>query len=143
MVLLGQHMYDNYAEAVDETLTCVMTQADVRRLLLSDLRIATRIAEILGKRLVQMERRLSDTAFKTVPQRIATTLTTLATDRPARAGAQRIALTHEQLAALAGTSRETATKTLGEFAERGLIRLGRGKITILAVDRLAAEAGDA
>jgi CRP/FNR family cyclic AMP-dependent transcriptional regulator len=54
MVLLGQRMYDNYAEAVDETLTCVMSRADVHRLLLSDPRIAARIAEILGRRLVQM-----------------------------------------------------------------------------------------
>lgn len=143
MVLLGQRMYDNYAEAVDETLTCVMSQADVRRLLLSDSRIATRIAEILGRRLVQMERRLSDTMFKTVPQRIAATLSTLVTGQPPTAGAHQITLTHEQLAALAGTSRETATKALGDLAERGLLRLGRGKITILDPDWFATEAGDA
>jgi CRP-like cAMP-binding protein len=40
-------------------------------------------------------------------------------------------LTHEQLAALAATSRETTTKILGEFADRGLITLGRARITIL------------
>jgi CRP-like cAMP-binding protein len=34
------------------------------------------------------------------------------------------------LAALAGTSRETATKILGEFAGQGLVGLGRGWINI-------------
>ena len=53
-----------------------------------------------------------------------------------------VALTHDQLAALVGTSRETATKVLGEFADRGLIRRGRGRITLLDIDGLAAEAGD-
>jgi CRP-like cAMP-binding protein len=53
-----------------------------------------------------------------------------------------VALTHEQIAALVGTSREAATKILDDFASRGLVRLGRGRITLLDRDRLRAEAGD-
>jgi hypothetical protein len=34
MVLLGQQMYDNYAEALDEAPVCVMNRADVHRFLL-------------------------------------------------------------------------------------------------------------
>lgn len=52
-----------------------------------------------------------------------------------------IALTHEQLAALAGTSRETCTKALRDFADRGLIRLARGRITVLDSERLKDESG--
>ena len=145
MVLLGQHMYDNYAEALDEAVVCVMNRSCVQQHLLSDPRIATRITEILGRRLIEMERRLSDTVFKSVPQRIAGTLATLA-GQQRRLGvgprAAQVALTHEQLAALVGTSRETATKVLGEFADRGLIRLARGKITILDPAGVSAEAGD-
>ncbi|MGH3920361.1 MAG: Crp/Fnr family transcriptional regulator [Pseudonocardiaceae bacterium] len=145
MVLLGQHMYDNYAEALEEAVVCVMNRDDVHRLLLSDPRIAARITAILGARLLEMERRLCDTVFKSVPQRVAATLATLA-------GAQRrlgvgrrsvqVALTHDQLAALVGTTRETATKVLGEFADRGLLRRGRGRIILLDLDGLGAEAGD-
>ena len=145
MVLLGQHMYDNFAEAIEETVVCVMSRADVRRFLLSDARIATRIAEILGQRLAEMERRLSDSFFKSVPQRVAGTLVTLAGQhrRPSFASrAPVVAITHEQLAALAGTSRETVTKVLGDFAERGLVRLNRGRITLLDLDEIGAEAGE-
>jgi CRP-like cAMP-binding protein len=70
MVLLGQHMYDNFAEALDESVVCIMSTSEVRRFLLSDARIATRIAEILGQRLVEMERRLSDSVFKSVRSRV-------------------------------------------------------------------------
>ena len=92
-----------------------------------------------------MERRLSDSVFKSVPQRAASTLITLAGQSrrhglPSRGPV--VALTHEQVAALAGTSRETATKVLGDFAERGLIRLGRGRITLLDIGRISAETGD-
>ncbi|GAC1520244.1 MAG: hypothetical protein NVS3B1_02850 [Marmoricola sp.] len=68
-----------------------------------------------------------------MPERIATTLLTLTegqTARPIGRGVQ-VKLTHEQLAALAATSRETTTKVLGEFADSGLISLGRGRITVL------------
>jgi CRP-like cAMP-binding protein len=143
MALLGQRMYDNYAEALDEAYTCVMDQADARRLLLSDPRIAARIAEILGRRLAAMEQRLSEAVFSSVPQRVAAALCALAADDPAasQAGVIRLTVTHGQVAALAGTSRETATKALGELAGQGLLRLGRGRIAILDRSRLAARAG--
>ncbi|AYV26366.1 cAMP receptor protein [Streptomyces sp. ADI95-16] len=143
MVLLGQHMYDNYAEALEDTIVCVMSRADVNRLLLTDARITT----ILGRRLAELEQRLSDSVFKTVAQRIATTLTTLTSAQPP-AGPLRpvgrhpqIALTHEQLAALAGTSRETCTKVLHDYADRGLLRLARGRITVLDLNQLKDAAG--
>lgn len=145
MVLLGQHMYDNYAEALDESVVCVMGREDVHRFLLSDPRIAARITAILGARLLEMERRLCDTVFKSVPQRVAATLATLAGPQRRMGVGPRsvqVALTHDQLAALVGTTRETATKVLGEFADRGLLRRGRGRIILLDIDGLSAEAGD-
>jgi len=144
MLLLGQQMHDNFAEALDDVIVCIMSRANVEHFLLSDARIAARISEILGNRVSQLERRLSDAVFKSVPQRIATTLSLLAKEqqrRPFGRGPQ-VQLTHEQVAALAGTSRETTTKILNEYAEQDLLRLGRGKITILDLPRLASEAGD-
>jgi CRP/FNR family transcriptional regulator, cyclic AMP receptor protein len=145
MVLLGQRMYANYAEALDDAVVCVMSRTDVQRLLLSDARIAARITAILGERLVELERRLSDTVFKTVSQRIATTLAMLAgQERRYGVGSRAtvVTLTHEQVAALVGTSRETATRILNDFADRGLIRLARGRITLLDMARILTEAGD-
>ncbi|NUP76566.1 MAG: Crp/Fnr family transcriptional regulator [Nonomuraea sp.] len=144
MVIVGQQMHDSFAEALDSVVVCVMTKADVRRLLLGDTRIAARISETLGRRLGELEQRLSDAVFKTVPERIAGTLVTLAgthSSRPLGRGTQ-VKLTHEQLAALAGTSRETTTKVLGEYAAEGLVRLGRGRITLLDIDRLRRLRGD-
>jgi CRP-like cAMP-binding protein len=96
-----------------------------------------------------MEQQYSDAVFKTVPQRIAATLCTLGDRaqglrRPSLIGGgpTQVVLTHEQIAALVGTSRETATKALGEFAEQGLVKLGRGKIFIIDRTRLADEAGE-
>jgi CRP-like cAMP-binding protein len=144
MVLLGQQMYDNWAEALDEAVVCVMSRDDVYRHLLSDARIATRITTILGNRLASMEQRLSDSVFKTVPQRVAAALVALSAESERGPGplplrAKPIAITHEQLAALVGTTRETTTKALGDLADSGVIKLGRGRITIADRTRLAEE----
>jgi CRP-like cAMP-binding protein len=143
MVIVGQQMHDSFAEAMEDVVVCVMTKSDVQKLLLGDQRIAARISETLGRRLGELEQRLSDAVFKSVPQRIATTLLTLTEGHgagPLGRGRQ-VKLTHEQLAALAATSRETTTKVLGEFADQGFITLGRGRITVLDSDALTVAAG--
>ncbi len=144
MILLGQLMHDNFAEALEAVTVCVMTKEDVQTILLSDARIAARISETLGTRVSQLEQRLCDTVFKSVAQRVATTLCLLADQGPRRPRTRgnHVLLTHEQIAALAGTSRETTTKVLNEYADQGLLRLGRGKVTLLDIDRLSAHTGE-
>lgn len=81
IILLGERMHDNFAEALEAVTVCVMTKEDVQTLLLSDARIAARISETLGTRVFQLEQRLCDTVFKSVPQRVATTLCLLSPTR--------------------------------------------------------------
>ena len=134
MVLLGQRMHGQYAEAVEDTMLCLMSREDVQKFLMGNAKVAARIAELLGERLFEMEQRLSDTVFKAVPQRVAGTLHTLAGKEYRRGLAGRaltVRITHEQLAALVGTSRETTTKVLGELADAGVVKLGRGRITVV------------
>jgi CRP-like cAMP-binding protein len=141
MALLGQRLHESYAEALTPCLLCLMSREDVKTMLLSDPRIATRIAETLGERLLSAERRLSDFAFKSIPQRLASLLTQLAQPprlRLFRTGALEVPYTHEALAEMVGTHRETITKTLNEFRTHGMIELRRGKVLILDNDALKA-----
>jgi CRP/FNR family cyclic AMP-dependent transcriptional regulator len=144
MALLGQRMHDHYAEALEACVIRLMSREDVQQLLLSDPRIAARIAETLSSRLVEMEQRLSDVVFKAVPQRIASALLTLGRADQGRRrwpfgpAVCEVHLTHEQLAELVGTSRETTTKVLGELREMGLIELRRGKVALLDLSALEA-----
>ncbi|WP_234353227.1 Crp/Fnr family transcriptional regulator [Streptomyces ardesiacus] len=149
MLLFEQRPYGNYAEALDEVTVCVLSRADADRVLLSDARIAVRISANLGRRLADLEQRLSDSVFRSVSQRVAATLFTLAAE-PASGQSPRpnvpypeIALTHGQLAAIVGTARESVTKVLGGFAELGLVRVSRGHITVADPEGLRAAAGDA
>ena len=145
MELIGQRMGDGFAEAVHASVLCLMSEQDVQSMLLADSRIVTRIIEGLGRRLAEVEQRLADTVLKTAPQRVAAVLCMLAAAAPVEAGllARRgaeVRLTHEQLADLVGTTRETTTKLLGELRDAGLVRLRRGGIVVLDRDRLRAAA---
>jgi CRP-like cAMP-binding protein len=127
MAVLGQHLDQTYAETIEPCVVCLMSRSDVERLLLVDSRIATRVAEFLGSRVADLERRLGDSVLKSAPERIAATLSRLGGNST---GPTTVKLTHEQLADLVGTSRETTTKVLGDLATRGLVSLRRGKIII-------------
>ncbi len=134
MALLGQRLHQSYAEADTPCLLCLMSKDDVKSMLLSDPRIAARIAETLGQRLISAELRLSDFVFKSIPQRLASLLIQLARPPSGRLfrsdPAPEVAYTHEALAEMVGTYRETITKTLNEFRAAGLIELKRSRVII-------------
>ena len=141
MVLVGQRMYDSYAEAIDDALVCQLSLVEVERFLLADPRIAVRVARILGDRVAELEDRLTDLALRSLPSRVAATLLNLT--RGSHSGgpgpfarAQQVRLTHEQLASVIGATREATSRVLSDFAERGLIRQGHGRIIVSDPARL-------
>jgi len=138
MSLIGQRMYNTFAEAVEDCLICVMSRPDVERLIQEQPKVAVRILEIMGRRLRNAETRLEDMAFKGVPARLASLLMRLSAEQ----GKVIEGITHQELAEMVGTYRETATQILNDFKEHGLIDLARKRVTIIDYDglrRLAEE----
>ena len=134
MALLGTKMHNTFAEAIDDCLICVMSRTDLERLILNKPQVALRILEVTGKRLREAEERLENMAFKGIPARLASLLLRLAEEQ----GNDEIAgLTHQDLAESVGTYRETATQVLNDLKAQGLIEIGRKRIKVLDVARLA------
>jgi len=127
MTLIGQGMYDSYAEATEKCAVYKMERGDVEQLLLDKPAVALRILEVLGRRLREVEARLEDVAFKTVAGRLASLLLRLTKEH----GRIIRGLTHQNLADDIGTHRETATQTLTRFRAEGLVQTGRKRIEIL------------
>lgn len=126
MALLGQQMHNTFAEAITDCTICVMSRADLERLILQRPQVALRMLEITGRRLRDAESRLEDLAFKGIPARLSSLLLRLAGDSNQLSG-----LTHQDLAEMVGTYRETATQVLNDLKSRNLIEIGRKRITIL------------
>jgi len=138
LALLGQQLYGNFAEALTDCVICFISRADAKTYLIGDARIAYRVIETLGRRLLEIEQRLADAALKHVPARVASLLLQIAEKQVREGGANHpatdaieINFTHEDLAQLLGIHRETISRTLKEFSRLDLIRLGRGRIALL------------
>jgi CRP-like cAMP-binding protein len=131
MSLLGQRMHNTFAEAITDCTICVMSRNDLERLVLNRPQVALRILEITGNRLRETEEQLEALAFKSIPSRLAALLLRLAGDGDEVAG-----LTHQDLAEMIGTYRETTTQTLNDMNARGIVEIGRRRITILDKDAL-------
>lgn len=136
MESLGLRMRTNWAEALEPSELCLMSKADVRELLFTDPRIAVRIAESLSTRIDELEQRLTDLSCKTLDERLASMVCSLALRQPD----QPIKLTHQQLASLVGASRERTTTALREFAVGDLIAIRRGKLVVKDLDGLRRRA---
>lgn len=126
MSLIGQGMHDTFAEAVSPARICVMSRVDVEMLLRKKPAMALRLLGVMGERLQAAERQLEQMAFGSVPSRLASQLLQLSGGRDEVEG-----FTHQELAEMVGTYRETATQALNTFKSQGLIEIGRKKIRIL------------
>jgi len=132
MALVGQRMHSAFAEALEDCLICVMSRADVERLIIDYPKVALRILEVTGRRLREAEARLEDMAFKSVPARLASLLLRLSKEH----GKVIEGITHQEMAEMVGTYRETATQILNNYKSQGLIDIARKRITILDIEGL-------
>ncbi|HID87317.1 MAG TPA: Crp/Fnr family transcriptional regulator [Anaerolineae bacterium] len=132
MPLIGARMHTNFAEAVEACTVWIINRNDLERILLDKPRVALRFLETLGKQLMELEARLEDIAFKTIPARLASLLLRLMEEH----GPTIVGYAHQDLAEMIGTYRETTTQTLGQFKRQGLLTIGRKRLEILNPDGL-------
>ena len=128
MSLVGQGMHNTFAEAVCECLLCVMSRADVERLMREKPDVAYRFFETMGDRVSQLETRLENIAFKSIPARLADLLIRFSDEQ----GDKVIrGYTHQDFSEMLGTYRETITQTLNDFKTQGLIEIGRKRVVLI------------
>ena len=94
----------------------------------------------LTRRLRETNERVSRQSFQTVPSRVAGVLSQLIAEEAAASGAAgvTIRMTQADLAQLAGTSRESVCRFLATLERAGVVRVGRGRVTVLEPRRLRA-----
>lgn len=118
------------AEGVCET-DCtleVIARADFERLLQHSAAFRAWIFASCGERLVELMLLFETVAFQRIDIRLATRLI--------ETGDHNLALTHQQLAADLGSSREVISRQLKEFERRGWLRLGRASLEVLQPEAL-------
>ncbi len=126
-------------EAIGPTSVVAVLGPDMRRLLTEHPTIATRLVVALGRRLREMNERLSRQSFQTVQSRVAVALSELVAQEIADGHGPRdvlVTATQADLAQLAGSSRESASRFLAVLERAGVISQGRGRLVVRDADAL-------
>jgi CRP/FNR family cyclic AMP-dependent transcriptional regulator len=120
-------------EALEETEAIAILGGDMRRLLRQHPDIAVKLLQALGRRLRETNERLARQSFATVQSRVAAVLSQLVAAARAAGASERdvlITQTQAELARLAGSSRESASRFLAVLERAGIITQGRGKLVV-------------
>ncbi len=120
-------------QAVDDLEVVAVLGADMRHLMRRHPDIAVTLAAALGRRLRESNERLARQSFQTVQSRVATVLGQLverARAEGAGDGPLLVVATQAELAQLAGSSRESASRFLATLERAGVISQGRGRLVV-------------
>jgi len=128
MTIIGQGLHNTYAQAVDDCLICVWGKEYVEQLLRQKPEVALRFLAAAGERLNQMEEQLAEVAFKRIPARLAGLLLRLIDEQGGDCTLK--GYTHQNLADILGTYRETVSQILNEFRQDEIIKTYRKRIEI-------------
>jgi CRP/FNR family cyclic AMP-dependent transcriptional regulator len=126
-------------EALELTSVIALLGPDMRRLMAQHPDITMRLVIALGRRLRESNERLSRQSFQTVQSRVATVLRELVGQARAEAapeGDVLVTATQADLAQLAGSSRESASRFLAVLERAGVITQRRGRLVVHDPDAL-------
>jgi CRP-like cAMP-binding protein len=120
-------------EAIETTSVVGVLGPDMRRLMTEHPQISTRLVIALGRRLRESNERLSRQSFQTVQSRVAVVLSDLVSAEIAAGRPEAdvlVTATQADLAQLAGSSRESASRFLAVLERAGVISQGRGRLVV-------------
>jgi CRP/FNR family transcriptional regulator, cyclic AMP receptor protein len=120
-------------EATDELDVLAILGSDMRALMSRHAEIAVKLVISLGRRLRAANERLARQSFQTVQSRVAAVLGQLVDQARAEGAGQTdvlVTTTQADLAKLAGSSRESASRFLAVLERAGVISQGRGRLTV-------------
>ena len=127
------------AEAIEPTEAVALLAPDMQRLIRGNPDIAGKLLAALAERVSTTTERLLRQSFQTVAGRVASALLAQCVARQAEGAPERDVLvraTQAEIASLAGTSRESASRFLATLEREGVVTLGRGKVTVHEPGRL-------
>ncbi len=141
LALFEDELRSATVEALEATDVVAVLGPDMRRLMTEHPQIAMRLAIALGRRLRETNERLARRSFQSVQSRVAAVLGELVSQAQAD-GLQdegegiSIVATQADLAKLAGSSRESASRFLAVLERAGVISQGRGRLVVRDPDAL-------
>ena len=143
LALIGKTKRRDFAVALDDVLVCIMTVEEMKSMMKSYNGLSMFIMNMMGSRVVEMEQRLESMVFKDSKTRIIEYLIQMVDKKGQRVGYEMLVrrfLTHQEIANLTATSRQTVTTVLNDLRNRNILTFNRRRLLVRDMDLLKAEA---
>jgi len=143
LALVGEDKRRDFAYAMEESTLCVVNVEEMRCLMRDHTSLNLFLMKIMGSRVVEMEKRLESLVFKDSRTRIIEYLLELAEKKGRKVGFEtevRKFITHQEIANLTATSRQTVTTLLNDLRERNILTFDRRRLLIRNLEALEKEA---
>jgi CRP-like cAMP-binding protein len=132
---------DEMAEAMKNAIITELQREVFQELILSDPQLCFAFACIIGERRRQIETKLEHLVFRDVQAKLASLLLELSEEYgvDSEDGTQiGLKITHQEMANLIGSTRETISLTLAQFKKKGLLDLNGRTVVLKDQDGLGA-----
>ena len=137
LAMFGGEVRSASVEALDDVQAVAILAGDLKRLLNDHPEIAVKLLGALGEKLREANARIARQSFQKVSSRVAGVLAELAETGSRRGGRLEgppkdvvVHSTQADLAQLAGTSREAASRFLATLQRAGVVTTRRGRIVV-------------
>lgn len=137
--ILGEKKQKDFAIAMVDSMIVSFLQLDFDQLLNEHKDLSVLMMQIMGERMMEMESRLESLVFKDSRSRIIDFLIKSVEKNGQRIGYEWVVrnfLTHQDIASLTSTSRQSVTMVLNDLRNENIIQFDRKRLLIRDLDKL-------
>ena len=141
LAVIDSGQREEFAEAMETSKVVLIPGSEVRLLMEEHPNVSVSVTKLMGLRRQKVERRLKSLLFRSNRDRLIYLLLELA-EKYGQDTAQGvligIKLSHQDLASIIGSTRETVTVLLGELQSEGALMIKRRQIVLKLMEQLAS-----
>ncbi len=140
--LLGQPTRKEAAIAMESTELFVVNRSTIKKMMRDHPEFSFTMMKVLGNRLMEMEHRLETMVYTNSRSRVIDFLKRLVYKKGQRVGYEMLVrkfLTHQEIASLTATSRQTVTTVLNELRSKNILTFNRRRLLVRDMEMLIAE----
>lgn len=140
--IIGHGKREELAEATEDSVICVVSIEDLRKMMEMNPKFNFQITKLIGLRLKKIQNRFESLVFKPADERVKSFIKELANDYGKNIPGNpeekviHLKLTHEDIAKLTATSRQTVTRLLNDLEKTGIISYDRKSIFVKQYSKL-------
>ncbi len=139
LAVVDESQREEFAEAMEASHVIKLPRDELQRLMQEHPDVALGVTKLMGLRRQRVERRLKSLLFRSNRERLIHLLLELA-EKYGRRGPEGVALSiklsHQELASIIGSTRETVTVVLGELQNEGRVIIKRRQIVLKQMEDL-------